>query len=231
MMNKYIVDRLTGIHQMLLGVHQAGKTMSSSSKGSEREAFVDHFLSKVLTPQFRFGSGDATDQEGRRSGQLDVVVEYPFVPSLPIVGAMPRLYLAEGIAAVLEVKSDVSGQWGEVEATVSQLSPLQRKYGGGISFGAHATSHIPFLRRWVHRLEDIRSALEPTFARKSRRNSRHRYVAVCEYGWLSWREVHRASSRPLGVYFLFAPRCRDGRVDRVGSSHPVCRIATSLHTR
>jgi hypothetical protein len=97
MMNKYIVDRLTGIHQMLMGAHRAGKPMSSSSKGSEREAFVDLFLSQVLTPQFRFGSGDATDQEGRRSGQLDVVVEYPFVPSLPIVGSMkPRLYLVEG---------------------------------------------------------------------------------------------------------------------------------------
>jgi len=145
MVNKYIVDRLTGIHQMLVGAHEAGKSMSSSSKGCEREAFVDRFLSQLLTPQFRFGSGDATDQEGRRSGQLDVVVEYPFVPSLPIVGAMkPRLYLAEGIAAVVEVKSDVSGQWGEVENTVSQLSPLKRQYGAGVSFGAYATPHIPF---------------------------------------------------------------------------------------
>jgi hypothetical protein len=144
MVNQHIVERLAGIHQMLMGVYKAGKSMSSASKGSEREAFIDLFLSKVLTPQFRFGSGDATDQEARRSGQLDVVVEYPFVPSLPVVGTMkPRLYLAEGVAAAVEVKSDLSAQWDEVEGTASRLSPLQRRYGAGVSFGAYATPYIP----------------------------------------------------------------------------------------
>lgn len=145
MANAHVMDRLNGIHQILMGAYRAGGSMSSSSKGAEREAFIDQFLSQVMTPQFRFGSGDATDVEGRRSGQLDVVIEYPLVPSLPIVGAMtPRLYLAEGIAAVIEVKSDISGQWNEVEGTIARLSPLRRKYGSGISFGPRATPHIPF---------------------------------------------------------------------------------------
>ncbi len=144
-MNRFIAERLVGIHGMLMSAYHAGTPMSSSSKGTEREAFIRGFLSQVLTPQFRFGSGDAIDQEGRRSGQLDVVVEYPFVPSLPIVGEMkPRLYLAEGIAAVVEVKSDLSSQWGEVESTVSRLSPLRRKYGSGMITGQQATPHIPF---------------------------------------------------------------------------------------
>jgi hypothetical protein len=70
---------------MLKGVHQAGDRLSNASKGNEREAFINGFLSQVLPPHFRFGSGDITDQHGARSGQLDIVVEYPFVPSLPIV--------------------------------------------------------------------------------------------------------------------------------------------------
>jgi len=63
---------------------------------------------------------------------------------LPTSETSPRLYLAEGVAAVIEVKSDLSTQWSEVERTVSQLSPLQRKYGDGVSFGSQATRHIPF---------------------------------------------------------------------------------------
>jgi hypothetical protein len=118
--------------------------MSASSRGTERETFIDSFLPQVLTPQYRFGSDDATDQNNLRSGQLDVVVEYPFVPSLPIVGShRPRLYLAEGIAAVIEVKSNIADQWSEVTGTMSRLSPLRRQYGGGVSFGPQATPHIP----------------------------------------------------------------------------------------
>ena len=35
--------------------------MSSASKGSERESFVDDFLSKAMPTHFRFGSGDTSD--------------------------------------------------------------------------------------------------------------------------------------------------------------------------
>ena len=131
---------------MLMGAHHAGGSLSSASKGNEREAFINGFLSQVLPPQFRFGSGDATDQNGVRSGQLDIVVEYPFVPSLPIVaGRSPRLYLAEGIVAVIEVKSDIAQQWDEVMTTANALASLKRnyKYQSGVSIGPRAPEKIP----------------------------------------------------------------------------------------
>ena len=142
--NRHLVTRLAGIQEMLVGAHRAGSTMSTASRGAERAAFVDKFLCQVLTPQFRFGDGDATDVAGNRSGQLDVVVEYPWVPSLPVVGSdRPRLYLAEGVAAVIEVKSDVASQWDEVKCTSSQLKKLGRRYGGGISSGFEPPKEIP----------------------------------------------------------------------------------------
>ncbi len=79
--------------------------MSDSSKGSEREHFIDLFLKEVFPPSYRFGTGDALDSAGNKSGQLDVVVELTFFPSLPALGGGSRLYLAEGVAAVIEVKS------------------------------------------------------------------------------------------------------------------------------
>jgi hypothetical protein len=112
---------------MLLGAHGASGVLTTASRGNEREAFINAFLADVLPPQFRFGTGDAVDQGGHKSGQLDSVIEYPFVPSLPVVaGRSPRLYLAEGIVAVVEVKSNVSAQWDEVVATASQLAALTR---------------------------------------------------------------------------------------------------------
>lgn len=129
---------------MLMGAHHAGSSMSTASRGSERAAFVDQFLCEVFTPQFRFGNGDATDSAGNRSGQLDVVVEYPWVPSLPVIGSnSPRLYLAEGIAAVIEVKSNLASQWEEVKSTSLQLKRLERRYGGGMISGFQPPKQIP----------------------------------------------------------------------------------------
>jgi len=144
MSNAHIFQRLAGIQKILVGVHQAGKSLSAASKGKEREAFIDSFLSEVLPSPFRFGSGDVTDENGNRSGQLDVVVEYPFMPSLPIPGLTgTRLYLAESVAAAVEVKSDVSSQWDEVLNVARQLEPITRKFGATMTMGRAPTARIP----------------------------------------------------------------------------------------
>lgn len=144
MPNAHVLQRLTGLQTILNGVHQSGVSMSSASKGEERATFVDQFLSKVLPPIYRFGSGDATDVTGKRSGQLDVVVEFPFAPSLPVVGAgQTRLYLAESVAAVIEVKSNLAGQWSEASKTGDDLAPLARQFGNSMSYGGPPPPRIP----------------------------------------------------------------------------------------
>ena len=40
----------------------------------------------------------------------------------------PRLYLAERVAAVIEVKSDIAKQWDEIKSTSNALRPLQRQF-------------------------------------------------------------------------------------------------------
>jgi hypothetical protein len=93
---------------------------------------------------YRFGTGDATDVTGLKSGQLDVVIEYPFAPSLPAIGsAKTKLYLAEGIAAVIEVKSDLRAQWNEVQSTAKQLAPLRRYFSARMTAGRDVDCHIP----------------------------------------------------------------------------------------
>jgi len=73
--NQNVIQRLTGIQTILNGVYQSNVSLSSNTKGTERESFVDEFLSKVLPPIYRLGTGDVTDIAGNKSGQLDVVVE------------------------------------------------------------------------------------------------------------------------------------------------------------
>jgi hypothetical protein len=143
MPNQFLVQRLAGIQQILMGVYRAGVPMSSATKGQERAAFVDQFLAEVFPRPHRFGSGDATDRSGARSGQLDVVVEYPFCPTLPLGAGASRLYLAEGVAAVVEVKSNVAAQWSEILDTSNQLSTLTRAFGATMVIGRAPGARIP----------------------------------------------------------------------------------------
>jgi hypothetical protein len=125
--NKHIENRLEGIREALMATYRSGTTMSAATKGHEREIFVQSFLSRVFPTPYRFGSGDITDTRDNRSGQLDVVIEYPLMPSLPgLLDGGPRLYLAEGVAAVIEVKSDLKKQWREVEASAKAVKKLRR---------------------------------------------------------------------------------------------------------
>lgn len=144
MPNAHVLQRLTGLQSILNGVHQSSIGLSSASIGQERAAFIEEFLAKVLPPIYRFGTGDATDASGAKSGQLDVVVEYPFAPSLPVVGAgQSRLYLAESAAAVLEVKSNLANQWSDAVNTATALAPLRRSFGASMSFGNGPQPQIP----------------------------------------------------------------------------------------
>lgn len=143
MPNTHIQKRLEGIQAILNGAHQAGTPMSSASKGTERQAFIENFLKEVLPPIFRFGTGEVTDATNNRSGQLDVVVEYPIAPSLPSTAGSPRLYLAESLAAVLEIKSNLASQWSEAEGTATQLASIQRKFGAIMTMGRPPQQRIP----------------------------------------------------------------------------------------
>lgn len=143
-MNNLIFQRLAGIHGQLLAARDASIGMSSASKGREREDFISKFLKQVFPSSFRFGTGDAIDQFGNKSGQLDVVIEFPFGPSLPAMGGNEtRVYFSETIASVLEIKSNITNQWSEIEKTAKTLKPLVRNYKSTVTFGRES-NFIPF---------------------------------------------------------------------------------------
>jgi hypothetical protein len=74
-MNTYLKQRLEGLLQHFRAAHFAGGVSASANRGTEREAFLLAFLSQVLPPIYRAGTGEITDIAGNRSGQVDVVIE------------------------------------------------------------------------------------------------------------------------------------------------------------
>jgi hypothetical protein len=142
-MNNNILARLTGIQQQLIAHHKGGHGLPSATIGNEREILIREFLSKVFPNSFRFGTGCITDSNNNLSGQVDVVIEMPFGPSFPMPAGIDRLYLAESVGAIVEVKSNLSAQWGQVTSTVRQVRPLERKITSYMSFGGPSIKKIP----------------------------------------------------------------------------------------
>lgn len=145
MENEYLVQRLKGIHAALMAQHIGGSAMPSDARGSEREAFLREFLAKVFPSHYRFTSGAITDAAGNCSGQLDIVVEYPFLPSFPMPGTIDRLLLAESAAMVIEIKSNLVNQWNEVEASAKKVRALERRLNTLMSIGQMPGPRIPYV--------------------------------------------------------------------------------------
>jgi hypothetical protein len=126
-LNFNIRDRLEGIRAALMAHHLGGVSMPNAVKGVERETFIRDFLEKVFPTSFRFSSGAITDTTGALSGQVDIAIENPVLPSFPMPGASKdRLMMAESVSLVIEVKSNIQAQWNQIESTAKSLKILQR---------------------------------------------------------------------------------------------------------
>lgn len=230
MHSKVIESRLSGIQKALMGLYESGADVSTASRGREREHFISSFLEQVFPPCYRFGTGDAIDTFGARSGQLDVVIEFTFLPSLPTaIPGGPRIYLAEGVAAVLEVKSNLSSQWDEVVRTSSSLKELKRTFQvpGFTPYGP-ACAEIPLFavgyRGW-NKIESVRE----------KANSGHvDGVLIIDEGLFSTREDYPnglgVSGSPLSLWALVSCLHTATISIAVNSFSPIRYVATEPQT-
>lgn len=129
-------NRLDGILTSVFAQYESGRGMSSAAQGRERELFVNEVLSRVFPPHFRFSDGDIVDKTGKKSGQIDIALEKPHGYSFPSSQGGPRLFLAENVAAVIEVKSNLQSKWKEVLDSSAKVSKLHRSYSNELLWSA-----------------------------------------------------------------------------------------------
>lgn len=144
-MNQHLVDRLEAIGAALMAQHAGGTGLPTAVRGDEREVFLREYMQTLFPSHRRFARGAITDAVGRISGQVDVAVEFGFGPSFPMPGPTEgsRLLLADTVALVIEVKSDLSSQWSEVRNTTSSVHALDRRVRSIMTIGGAPGPRIP----------------------------------------------------------------------------------------
>jgi hypothetical protein len=182
--------------------------MPSASKGTERETFAHDFLEAVFPAPFRFGSGAVTDSEGNLSGQIDIVIEHPFLPSFPMPGGSERLYLAESVAAVLEIKSNLADQWDQVEGSVAKFRKIKRRWGAATRITGNTTSvfmpsvvPIPYVAIGYTGFKTIKQ-MENRFQGQPADDLPHAILTIDSGVFISGEKGLGSATGPLGLYAL-----------------------------
>ncbi|MGE0490538.1 MAG: DUF6602 domain-containing protein [Vulcanimicrobiota bacterium] len=128
MRDSILERRLQALFASFDAVYHGGVLGSNATKGAERESFTGLLLSDIFQQSVRVGTGDIIDNTGKRSGQVDLVLEYPRAFSFPAFPGGPRLYLAENVAAVVEVKSNLKAQKDQCRDTAQKVKELERYF-------------------------------------------------------------------------------------------------------
>lgn len=120
---------------VLLAEYERSKEQRASSNlGRNREHFCKEFLSKVLPPKLSLKSGEIWDSQKNKTGQLDIIILRDDAPSLHI--GSDDIYLAEGVFAVIEVKSNLTREkFVEAGETLAKVANLKINVGATISSG------------------------------------------------------------------------------------------------
>jgi hypothetical protein len=126
--------------ELLLGFELAARFTHKGLRGSSREEVVADFLSGQIPSRFGVTTGEAIDNGGRRSGQLDIVVFDRHTTAPLLKRGVGDLLPAEALLAVVEVKSVLSQKDLNMAAgaarRISELQPFGQPFVAARTEGA-----------------------------------------------------------------------------------------------
>jgi len=106
---------------------------SSENMGENREIFLNNFLEICLPNKLCVKVGEIWDKKGYKTGQIDTIITRNDCPSL--LFGRRNVYLAEGIFAIIEVKTKLSR-----EKLIEAGEKLEEVKALNVDFGLTMTS-------------------------------------------------------------------------------------------
>jgi len=116
----------TGAVDELHGAYRKSEGAPTACVGSLRERGVRRAIEHSLPSIVRLYDGEVIDPGGGHSGQLDGILVHATGSALATAHDDSRVALAEGVLAVIESKSSLTAQWGQVHAMWDKLKTLRK---------------------------------------------------------------------------------------------------------
>ena len=111
------------VEVLLAKYNLSGEQNASRNLGDNRENFINLFLQEALPRCLEVKCGEIIDNTGSKTGQLDTIIVRDDSPRLDFEGK--NSYLAEGIFAVIETKSNLTtAKLAEAAKTLDKVRQL-----------------------------------------------------------------------------------------------------------
>lgn len=119
--------------ELLASFNVSAQQKASDNLGANREHFINQFLENVLPPRLTVKkSGEVLDHTGHTTGQIDILIIRDDAPGLDM--GSQHTYLAEGVFAAIEVKSNLTvAKLKEAAKTLQAVENLQIQSPGIMS--------------------------------------------------------------------------------------------------
>ncbi len=142
--NRHLLKRLQSIQETLESQHANVESLPDARRGWQSKLFLAEFLNKVFPGPHAFSTGSIMDSEGNLATEVDIAVVHPNAPSFPMSGpSQDRLLMAEGVAMVIEVCSDLSSQLAAIGSTVRRIRRLRRRTDQLVTPGRRFPDRVP----------------------------------------------------------------------------------------
>ena len=133
-------------------------------RGSERETSIKLFLEAYLPKRYAIASGEIVDSQGNTSRQCDLVIFDSQNCPLLLAGKDYRIFPAESVYAVIEVKSVLdTAQLKKAADNIFSVKNLKRDNGNiaGVVFAYKATGEGKTIEKYTRRVQTINKSLQP----------------------------------------------------------------------
>lgn len=142
--NPHLLKRLQSIQETLESQHANVESLPDARQGWQSKLFLAEFLNKVFPGPDRFSTGSVMDSDGNLATEVDIAVVHPNAPSFPMSGpSQDRLLMAEGVAMIIEVCSDLSTHLAAIGSTVRRIRRLRRRTDQLITPGRRFPEQVP----------------------------------------------------------------------------------------
>lgn len=163
-MNLKQVFMAIGSHMLVDFDHFQSQISHPGEKGSEREIGLKSFLQTYLPERYGISNGEIVDTSNHANRQCDLIIYDRLNCPLLLAGKEYRIFPAEPVYAVVEVKSVLTaGELKDATEKISVVKNLARENGviAGIIFAYRSSWKKNSVQQGASHLQRINAKLHP----------------------------------------------------------------------